>query len=61
MFNDDPVKPKQRKKKGGGVTMVGEVLLLSTADSFLVSREKGKGACRGSTIVYLSEIKELYL
>lgn len=40
--------------------MVGEVLLLSTAD-FLVSREKGKGACRGSTIVYLSEIKELYL
>ena len=41
--------------------MVGEVLLLSTADSFLVSREKGKGACRGSTIVYLSEIKELYL
>lgn len=31
--------------------MVGDVLLLSTADSFLVSREKGKGACRGSTII----------
>ena len=40
--------------------MVGDVLVLSTADSFLVSREKGKGACRGSTIIYLSEIKESY-
>lgn len=60
MFNADPVKSKQRKekKRGGEGTLEGDVVLSSTADSFLVSREKGKSAWRGSIIIYLSEIKE---